>query len=176
MRAEFITPAEDGAYNDFLIADGDGSGSGVVASVGITDGDALLTRVDIVGSAGYSCFQGLCAKNGLVYIGFGQYVFVVDVKLNRIWRYLLHGYFGHLYDSSDFENLDGRFSVFATSASEVLAFSRTGDLLWKQSPLGIDGVIIQSVSAGRLDGEGEWDPPGGWRPFSLNKESGKVLR
>ena len=176
MKAEYIAPAEDGPYHEILTAGGDGLESEVVASVAVIDGETLLTRVDILASAGYSCFQSLRSKNGFVYIGFGEHVFVVDVKLNLIRHHLLDGYFGDLYDSSDLENLNSRFSVLATSASEVLAFGQTGDLLWKQSPLGIDGIIIHRVSAGRLDGEGEWDPPGGWQPFSLIEESGDVLR
>jgi hypothetical protein len=131
--------------------------------------------VDILASAGSSCFQSLRTIDGLVYIGFGQHVFVTDVNLNQIFRYRLDGDFGHLYDSNDLENLDGRISVIATSASEVLTFGPTGDVRWKQSGLGIDGVVIHSVSAGRLNGEGEFDPPGGWRRFTLVEECGEVL-
>ena len=176
MKAEFIEQAESGVYRELLIASGDDGDSEVVASVGITAGDALLTQVDIVRSAGLSCFQSVRSNNGLVSIGFGQYMFVVDVKLNRIRRHRLDGYFGYLYDSTDLKNLDSRFLVLATSASEVLAFGQTGDLLWKQSHLGIDGVVIRSVIAGRIDGDGEWDPPGGWQPFTLIDESGDLLR
>jgi hypothetical protein len=174
MKAEFLTEEDVGGYDELLTASGDGFGSRVVASVGITDGDAFLTRVDILASAGHSCFQSLRTSDGLVYIGFGQHVFVADVKLNQILSYRLDGYFGHLYNAGDLENLDRRISVIATSASEVLTFSPTGNVRWKQSGLGLDGVVIHSVSAGRLKGEGEFDPPGGWRRFALVEESGEV--
>jgi hypothetical protein len=174
MHAEFITEAESGRYHESLTASGDGFGSHVVACVGITNGDSLLTRVDIVASAGGSCFQSLRTKGDHVYIGYGQHIFVVDVKLNQIVSFSLDGYFGHLYDSGDLENLDCRISVIATSASEVLTFGPAGDLLWKKSGLGIDGVVIHSVNAGRVEGEGEFDPPGGWQPFTLIEESGEI--
>ena len=176
MKAEFITPAEVGNYHNLLIASGDSPASNVVASVGIADGEDLLTRVDIVASAGYSCFQSVRCSDGLVYVGFGQHVFVVDIQLNQIRRQRLDGYFGHLYDANDLEKLDSRFSVLATSASELLAYGRKGDLLWKRSGLGIDGVVMDSVNSGLLNGQGEWDPPGGWRPFTVIEKSGDLVR
>ena len=103
-------------------------------------------------------------------------MFVVDVRLRQVRRYPLHGCFGHLYDSGDLEHLASHISVLATSASEVLAFDRTGDLIWKQSDLGIDGVVLQRANTGWIEGEGEWDPPGGWRPFSLSSKTQLLLR
>jgi len=38
--------------------------------------------------------------------------------------------------------------------------------------LGIDGIIVASTSDGVISGEGEWDPPGGWRPFRLSLATG----
>lgn len=83
---------------------------------------------------------------------------------------------GDAYDSRDLENLNSRIAVLVTSASEVLAFDHTGGLIWEQSPLGIGGVVLQDASADRIRGDGEWDPPGGWRPFSVVPESGAILQ
>jgi hypothetical protein len=141
----------------------------------VVDG-ALIARVDILASAGESCFRSVRSIDSIIYIGFGRFVFVVDAHLNHVHRYPLSGYFGHLYDSHDLEHLDHHISVLAASASEVLAFDRTGGLIWKQSDLGIDGVVLHRASSGRIDGEGEWDPPGGWQPFGLRSESGLIIR
>lgn len=177
MKAEFTGPQEPWVERDqVIVASGEASESEVVASVSVAMDSALVARVDILASAGQSCFRSLRSIHSLVYIGFGQFVFVVDVCLRQVRRYPLHGYFGHLYDAGDLEHLDSHVSVLATSASEVFAFDRTGDLIWKQSDLGIDGVVLLRANAGRIDGEGEWDPPGGWRPFSLSSKNGSIIR
>lgn len=41
--------------------------------------------------------------------------------------------------------------------------------------LGLEGVIVNSVEDGIVRGEGEWDPPGGWRPFSLRLDTGQFV-
>lgn len=175
MKANFVS-SEYGEYDHLLIACGESSELEVIACVSISGDDALVTQVNILKSAGHSCFRSIRFSDGIVYIGFGQFVFVVDVALSQLRRYELDWYFGHLYDASDLEHLDSHISVLAASASEVIAFDRTGGLLWKQSNLGIDGVVLNSVLRGRIDGEGEWDPPGGWRPFSLLAESGVIIQ
>jgi hypothetical protein len=73
-----------------------------------------------------------------------------------------------MYDGSDFENLPEQFSLLVTSASEAFAFSRHGELAWVRSNLGIDGVQLHAVNGMQVDGEGEYDPPGGWRKFSFS--------
>jgi hypothetical protein len=176
MKAEFIDLEELAECRKVLTACGDGSESHFVASVRIDHGQDLPTRVNIQWSAGHSCFKDVRCINGFVYIGFGQHVFVVDVQRSEIRRHRLDGYFGHLYDSTDLENLGSRFSVLATSASEVLAFGQAGNLIWTQPNLGIDGVVLHSVSAGCLKGDGEWDPPDGWQAFALTEDTGEVLR
>ena len=177
MKVEFISPHESWVeYDQVLVAQGEISDSEVVASVSVAVDSALVARVDILASAGESCFRSLRSIDSNVYIGFGQFVFVVDVYRRHVHRYPLSGYFGYLYDSHDLEHLDGHVAVLASSASEVLAFDRTGSLIWKQSNLGIDGVVLHSASTGRIDGEGEWDPPGGWQPFSLRSDTGSIIR
>lgn len=176
MKAEFIDLEEFAEYPRVLTACGDGSESDLVASVRIDHGRDLLTRVNIQLSAGYSCFKDVRCINGFVYIGFGQHVFIVDVQRSEIRSHRLDGYFGHLYDSTDFENLGSRFSVLATSASQVLAFGQEGNLLWTQPNLGIDGVVLHSVGTGCLKGDGEWDPPGGWQAFTLTEDTSEILR
>ena len=176
-KAEFISGLEPwDEYDQVLVAKGDVSDSKVVASVSVTIDSAFVARVDILASAGESCFRALRSIDSNIYIGFGRFVFVVDVHRSLVRRYPLSGYFGHLYDSHDLEHLDAHISVLASSASEVLAFDRTGDLIWKQFDLGIDGVVLHRASTGRIDGEGEWDPPGGWQPFSLRSDTGETIR
>jgi len=46
---------------------------------------------------------------------------------------------------------------------------------WHNDQLGIDGVIIDRFGDATLFGQGEWDPPGGWRDFVLDKQTGKQI-
>ncbi|WBS01701.1 hypothetical protein OU994_26100 [Pseudoduganella sp. SL102] len=174
MKADFVT-SQHGEHDHLLIARGEGYDWSVTACVSITGDDARITQVNILASAGNSCFRSVRCVGGIAYIGFGRFVFVVDISRNDIRRHELDGYFGHLYDTSDLEHLDDRIAVLAASASELLAFDRTGNLLWKQSGLGIDGVVLHHAGLDRIGGEGEWDPPGGWRPFTLIAQSGERL-
>ena len=34
------------------------------------------------------------------------------------------------------------------------------------------GVVVTAIAEGRVEGQGEWDPPGGWRRFALCLETG----
>lgn len=177
MNVEFAGPEDPWPEcGQVIVACGETPGSKVAASVSVVVDGVLIARVDILESAGQSCFRSVRSIDGLVYIGFGQFVFVVNVYLGQVRRYSLIGYFGHLYASGELEHPDSHISVLATSASEVLAFDRAGGLMWKQSDLGLDGVVLHRASMRQIDGEGEWDPPGGWQPFSLNPETGSIIR
>ncbi|MET3135584.1 hypothetical protein AAKU55_005896 [Oxalobacteraceae bacterium GrIS 1.11] len=175
MEILFKDQLNEWQYDRFFTIGGDGCDNSIVAQVAITTDCGLRTRIDILSTAGYSCFQSARYVDGIAYIGFGVYVFVVDIESKQIACHRLDGYFGGLYSVDDIEGMDGRFSVFVTSASEVLAFGRSGKLFWKRPHLGIDGVLLHSTSADRLEGAGEWDPPGGWRKFALLIDSGNFV-
>lgn len=177
MKAEFLSPHDPFLeFDQVLVAAGEISDFEVVASVAVTVDSAPLARVDILASAGNPCFRDIRCIDSMIYIGYGRHIFVVDVHLGYVRRFSLDGYFGHLYDSCDLDHLDPQISVLAASASQVLAFDRTGGLIWKQHDLGIDGVVLRRATPGRIDGEGEWDPPGGWQPFSLSSDTGSIVR
>ena len=152
-----------------------GADTAVATSFAIFDNEGLRTRVNVLSSAGVSCFQDVRFVSHLVFIGCGQYVFILDMKAGAVVSHRLDGYFGHMYDGGDFENLPTKFSVLVTSASEALAFSRTGELLWVRKNLGIDGVLLHAADSTQFDGEGDWDPLDGWRKFSVSMDSGTVL-
>ncbi len=73
--------------------------------------------------------------------------------------------------------IDIRFQqMMRQTAQEVLFFDKYASLQWISGGLGIDGVIITAMKQHMIQGEGEWDPPGGWKPFALFLDSGhKVI-
>jgi hypothetical protein len=77
-------------------------------------------------------------------------------------------------------NLDEYFCGFTTgeewllvaTGGHVLRLDRQGNIVWRSELLAIDGVVIEKVSDGKVFGEGEWNPPRGWRQFSINLSDG----
>ncbi len=149
-------------------------GHPVVAHLGIEGGSGPLLRVDIDATAGLPGFKDARIAHGMAYIGYGQHVFVVDLALRELTGYALDGYFCRL-SALDEGCASAPLAMLATSASEVLAFSRSGALAWRQTGLGADGVLIVDAANGVLRGAGEWDPPGGWRDFTLALATGDIL-
>ena len=76
-------------------------------------------------------------------------------------------YFCSLHSEAD--------TFFITSGQRVFRIGADGALLWKSPIVGLDGVLVSSVAAGVVEGRGEWDPPGGWSPFTLALESGALI-
>ena len=145
-----------------------------VASVGVSSESGELWRIDLFGSLGHSCFQDLRCVGELVYIGHGEQVAVFSPKTGSLVSHSLDGYFGHLFTASDLDSCDLGSSVLVASASELLRFDSAGELLWRSSTLGIDGVIVHRVQDGEIVGDAEQDPPGGWQPFRLRMDAGDL--
>jgi hypothetical protein len=47
---------------------------------------------------------------------------------------------------------------------------------WQSDVLGIDGVVVDVSGPDIIRGEGEWDPPRGWKPFELHAATGLPKR
>ena len=147
-----------------------------VAHVAIESDTGLRVRIDIPAADDCTCFQDVRLAGSHAYIGYGSRLFVFDLALLEFVEYDMDGYFCSLYGSHDIESSGDVFSVLASSASELLAFDSCGELIWKTSGLGIDGVLVHVASGNMLCGDGEWDPPGGWQPFSVLQTTGEIIR
>jgi hypothetical protein len=62
-----------------------------------------------------------------------------------------------------------------TDAGGLYCINKSGGITWKNANLGIDGVIINDIMDGKIHGSGEWDPPGGWRDFILEEDTGRII-
>ena len=140
--------------------------------VTISDDDRPLLRVDLYGrsSSETFTFQDALVWHEHVFVGFGHRVYVIDPKKQSASEILLGadvGYFGKFYASHDY--------LLAASGECLLRISPDGKVLWCASSLGLDGVEVTSVEDGTIQGQGEWDPPGGWKPFALRLDSGELI-
>ena len=132
------------------------------------DGQPVL-RVDVY-SYGPDCFafEEAIVWRALALIGFGSHVHAVSTDDRSVATFELGSYFGHIYPHRDF--------VLLASAEHLFRLQPDRSILWKSPPLGIDGVVVREVGSIDILGEGEWDAPGGWRPFAVSIADGKPTR
>jgi hypothetical protein len=141
--------------------------------VTITEDVRPLLRVDIYRYQRPECiaFQDAIVWNNRVFVGYGESVYIID-PLTRISSQMflagLAPYFGAFYTGPNY--------LLIASGDCLLRLGQDGRVLWVSCDLGLDGVIVKSVENGMIQGEGEWDPPGGWRPFALHLDSGKRIQ
>lgn len=87
----------------------------------------------------------------------------------------MSGYFCCFHVPEELDGSADAFDVLAVGCSEVVRFGPSGDVVWVVSNLAVDGIVLHRVVNGRIRGEAEWDPPGGWEPFELDVDTGEVL-
>lgn len=96
---------------------------------------------------------------GFVVIGFGGFVHLVSLTTRAASSFPLSCYFGHLYPVDD--------RLLVADAEYLTCFDAAGAIRWRSERLGIDGVVVTSVEGEVIEVKGEWDPPGGWRPYRI---------
>ena len=133
--------------------------------VSIDSGPEL--RIDLFGCREdvFAFEEAIVWEDNLV-IGWGCRVFVVNLRSRIPVTHNLGSYFGQFYQ--------GRDRLLVASAEHLFCLGRDGALVWKSTVLGVDGVVVDQVDGDVIRGQGEWDPPGGWRSFTISLESGKL--
>lgn len=131
------------------------------------DGQAFL-RIDLYGDSNEAyAFQDAMVWKVFVVIGFGESVFLINYCTHQVMQVKLGSYFGYL-------QIHGN-DLLIASAERVFCLDANGNMRWRSVQLGIDGVVLHESSAEEIRGEGEWDPPGGWKSFTLAADSGALL-
>jgi len=126
-----------------------------------------LARIDVYRAKEAEAFPFEDARvwGAYIVIGFGHRAFLVDIENRCASTFELGEYFGHAYSCDS--------CLLIASAERLFRVDPDGKLKWESDVLGIDGVVVEKVSDELIEGQGEWDPPGGWRPFRIELESGK---
>ena len=102
----------------------------------------------------------------MLVVGHESHLYVFDIqRLKSLLVLKMEGYFCNLYTSEKV--------FYATDAQGVYAIDKTGKILWTSPTLGIDGVIIEELTSTQIVGSGEYDPPGGWINFVIDKRTGQ---
>lgn len=126
------------------------------------DGQELgRTRLD---PEEHSSFCEVRPWRGSVVLGAGHRLVFFQDETSVVHR--LGEAFTHLYEDEA--------CLLVTTDARVWRFDGFEGAVWTSPQVGLDGVLVLSVTGGQVLGEGEWDPPGGWRPFALDLASGEI--
>lgn len=131
----------------------------------VTADDQPVLRIDAYANSEEArSFRDAIEWGDFIVVGWGHRVFLIDLHSHHVIAHLLDGYFGDLYPSNDY--------LLVASGERLFRIAPDGSVVWKSELLGVDGVIVHEVKDGIIDGDGEWDPPGGWEPFRICLDSG----
>jgi hypothetical protein len=133
----------------------------------ITDDDRPVLRVDLYAGESPAPFKDAIAWGQRVFVGYGNAVYVIDPQRQSSSMIILGSYFAAFCAAKE--------CLLIASGEGLLRLSPRGEVMWRASELGIDGVLVKVIENSLVKGEGEWDPPGGWRPFVLRLDSGELV-
>lgn len=112
-------------------------------------------------------FEEVLVWRGMAIIGYGDHLHAVGVNDCSVVTLELGSYFGHLYPADSY--------LLVASGVRLFRLEVDRTVLWESDMLGIDGVVVHETSPTLIQGAGEWDPPGGWRPFTISAIDGKPI-
>lgn len=120
--------------------------------------------------------DAFCLEHCVLLAGY-RHVHVIDADGAARLRCSIpmQGYVSGFIAPDDIDAPADAFTVLAEGCSGVMRFDAAGEWVWANQTLAIDGIVLHRLIDGRLLGEGEWDPPGGWVPFALDLETGRTL-
>jgi len=112
----------------------------------------------------YCDYQGPFCKllvwRDFVVLGWSDVVHLVEATSRRVHTLSCMEYFGQIYSTGD--------RLLISSASELICVNEQGAEVWRRGELGIDGVIVDRITDGVIEGQGEWDPPGWMATISID--------
>lgn len=115
-----------------------------------------------------SPFQEAMRIGDVLAVGHEGHFYLFDsVAMRNLLTLPIEGYFGHLY-------LD-RGLLYVAGCCDLHCVDLSGRIVWRSEWLGIDGVMVEVFEEHQIKGVGEFDPPGGWRPFSLDRLTGRKV-
>ena len=110
--------------------------------------------------------QDAIAWKEVLVVGVAERIYMLTPSGNLICSIVLNDYFCEFSSDNDW--------LLVATGSRVHRLDNLGQLIWTSPPVANDGVVIGHVTDWLIQGEGQWDPPGGWRPFSLNLSNGTL--
>ncbi len=130
------------------------------------DGRPLLCA-DLYGRDEAFISESACSWSRFVVIGWGHHVYLVDPQTRAHMTLDLGYYFMRLYPLHD--------RMLIASAQRLFCLGADGVVRWRSAELGEDGVEVTHIDNRTIRGRGDWDPPGGYRPFQISLHTGQRM-
>ncbi|NHZ98202.1 hypothetical protein [Massilia sp. CCM 8734] len=175
MTISFLEEHDVSLFTRSLLVGADRPVAAIATSVAVDWDCGARLRIDVASAVECICFQAVRMDGTKAYIGYGGRIFIVDCVTEDVVIHQMDGYFCDFYDAAQLQTSGEDFRILASSASELFAFGPDGALRWKNDNLGIDGVLVHGATPTYIEGSGEWDPPGGWKPFILATRTGERI-
>jgi hypothetical protein len=118
----------------------------------------------------YHCspFKQTSIQENLLLVGHEAHFYLYDIRIKKnLLALKMNGYFGHFYMEDNY--------FYVADANGLFCIEKKGEIVWHNNNLGIDGVVVNKFTETQICGSGEWDPPGGWSDFNLDKKTGKSI-
>jgi hypothetical protein len=125
-------------------------------------------RLDIYGEPGsetYFAAEALAWADRVV-VGFGWAAYIVSPETGEVATLPLPCYFQAFRPAGA--------SLLVLFGTGISRLDPPGVVAWQNDSLAVDGIEIDAVTEGRVQGRGEWDPPGRWRPFTVSLATGRA--
>jgi hypothetical protein len=133
----------------------------------LEEDDMPVLRIDLYESNDeHYIFTDAIIWSTFVAIGWGNCAYIIDFQTKHVQLIPLGSYYGHMYPSGD--------RLLIASAEQLHCVCPDGSVSWRSDVLGIDGVVVDEIAGDVICGQGEWDPPGGWRTFKIHRSTGKL--
>jgi hypothetical protein len=126
-------------------------------------------RIDVYGDPGEETYFRSAAVPwaGGIALGFGWHVYLITGPDRPVRTLHLSRYFQDFRVGEDY--------LLVLFGAGLMRLGPTGEHIWENSDLAVDGVVVDAIEAGVIRGQGEWDPPGRWRPFAVSLADGRLI-
>lgn len=130
--------------------------------------DRLFTKLDFRYKYHSTSKQKAIKFDRFVAVGLSGYFYLYDLSASTIVLFIdFNGYF------DEFKICDQH--LFVAYNSGIYCLTKFGSIKWHNNNIGLDGIIITEIKDGKIYGSEQIDPPGGWKDFVLDFDTGKQI-
>lgn len=134
----------------------------------IKENTILSTIYEIRFNSYSSTSKQIEAVNKVLIVGHEDYIYLFNtIEQKNILSLKLNGYFNQFIIE---DNL-----IYVSDAVGLYCINIDGSVIWANSNLGVDGVIINKLEATTIRISAECDPSNGWKEFVLDKRTGEII-
>ena len=135
--------------------------------VTVADDDDPRMRIDVYADQSSSTYEDAIVWQQLVVVGYGDFIHVVSLETRDVVTVPLGSYYSSLHPMPEY--------LLIASGQRLFRMEPDRSIRWRSAEIGIDGVAVESISGHMVMGQGEWHPPGDWRPFALQLSDGRPM-